>query len=188
VLALSICASSPSHCLSLAYLPCVNVSTCVCTWMNACACVCVNLFVCVSVSVCSGILGQQLHYGAHDFFPEKHASPFFKSASSSDRQLAVSPAVCMSVHVCIRDLCRSVCACMCVCTDIPKVTPTCSRPCFPYPHFPHHHSSTLAHATCAQTRRGVEAEKDMFLSVVVQRDYAHDAQRSGCSTQSLNEP
>ena len=45
-----------------------------------------------------------------------------------------------------------------------------------------------AHATRAQTRRGVEAEKDMFLSVVVQRDYAHDAQRSECSTQTLNEP
>ena len=112
-------------------------------WMNACVCACVYLFVCVYAPVCSGMLGQALHYGAHDFFPEKHVSPFLKSASSSDRQLAVSPAVCMSVHVCIRDLCRSVCACMCVCTDIPKVTPTCSRPCFPYPHFPHPHSSTL---------------------------------------------
>ena len=81
--------------------------------VHADECVCVYLFVCVYAPVCSGMLGQALHYGAHDFFPEKHASPFLKSASSSDRQLAVSPAVCMSVHVCICDICRSVCVCMC---------------------------------------------------------------------------
>jgi hypothetical protein len=53
---------------------------------------------CVHVSACSGILGQQLHYGGHDFFPEKHLSPFFKAASSNDRQVAVGPAVCRSVE------------------------------------------------------------------------------------------
>ena len=96
------------HCLSLAcwlptpYLPCVNESTCVCMWMNACVCACVYLFVCVYAPVCSGMLGQALHYGAHDFFPEKHVSPFLKSASSSDRQLAVSPAVCMSWRMYMR--------------------------------------------------------------------------------------
>ena len=39
-----------------------------------------------------------------------------------------------------------------------------------------------AHATRAQTRRGVEAEKDMFLSVSVQREDSHDGQRSVHST------
>ena len=75
----------------------------------------VLLFVCEYVPVCSGILGQELHYGAHDFFPEKHASPFLKSASSSDRQLAIRPAVCMSVHVFVSMIFVRVHAYVCVC-------------------------------------------------------------------------
>ena len=73
------------------------------------------------VSVCSATLGQNLHYGGHDFFPPKHVSPFYKSASSNHRQVAVGPTVCRSVCVGVYVYASvhevfSVCVCLIVCT------------------------------------------------------------------------